>query len=255
LIDKRELLEKARNRNVSLQIVEKDYVLGWLLSELSRLDGLVFKGGTALSKVYFPETWRLSEDLDFAFTGKDFSHLLEEIPNGLRTLSERSGVRFEVRNQFTNPEYMQMKIRYEALLSINWAKVDATKEDVLDKVQSRRLKNVYSDYPDFSVRVESLEEIFSEKLRSLIERKKCRDFYDVWRLCSTDFDRVKLLKLFRKKCELKDIEYTGMNDILGNETMGILEPYWERELGRLLNPLPDLREMLSELTKKLAFLK
>ena len=175
MIDRRELLEKARERNVSLQMVEKDYVLGWLLSGLSKFDGLVFKGGTALSKIYFPETWRLSEDLDFAFTGKDFLFLLEGIPKSLQELSVKSGMRFEVRNQFTNPEYMQLKIRYEALLSINWAKVDATKEDVLDKTQERKLKTAYSDYPDFTVRVESLEEIFAENLRSLIERKKCRD--------------------------------------------------------------------------------
>ena len=118
MIDRRELLEKARERNVSLQMVEKDYVLGWLLSGLSKFDGLVFKGGTALSKIYLPETWRLSEDLDFAFTGKDFSFLLEGIPKSLQELSTKSGMRFEVRNQFTNPEYMQLKIRYEALLSI-----------------------------------------------------------------------------------------------------------------------------------------
>lgn len=68
LIDKRELLEKARERKLGLQIVEKDYVLGWLLYGLKEFDELAFKGGTALSKIYFPEVWRLSEDLDFAFT-------------------------------------------------------------------------------------------------------------------------------------------------------------------------------------------
>jgi predicted nucleotidyltransferase component of viral defense system len=65
LIDRRELLERARTRNLPLTIVEKDYVLGWLLFGLSRISNLVFKGGTALSKIYFPEVWRLSEDLDF----------------------------------------------------------------------------------------------------------------------------------------------------------------------------------------------
>jgi hypothetical protein len=44
LIDKRELLEKARQRNLSLQMIEKDYVLGWLLFCVSRIPGLVFNG-------------------------------------------------------------------------------------------------------------------------------------------------------------------------------------------------------------------
>jgi predicted nucleotidyltransferase component of viral defense system len=36
LIDKRELLSIARKRNLNLNIVEKDYVLGWLLFGFSR---------------------------------------------------------------------------------------------------------------------------------------------------------------------------------------------------------------------------
>ena len=55
LIDKRELLEKARERKLNLQIVEKDYVLGWLLYGMKDFDELAFKGGTALSKIYFPK--------------------------------------------------------------------------------------------------------------------------------------------------------------------------------------------------------
>jgi integrase len=31
LIDRRELLAKARERHLNLNIIEKDYVLGWLL--------------------------------------------------------------------------------------------------------------------------------------------------------------------------------------------------------------------------------
>lgn len=42
LIDKREILEKARARNLNLQIVEKDYVLGWLLYGLRGFDHLAF---------------------------------------------------------------------------------------------------------------------------------------------------------------------------------------------------------------------
>lgn len=54
MIDKRELLAKARERRLPLAMIEKDYILGWVLFGLARLPELVFKGGTALSKVYFP---------------------------------------------------------------------------------------------------------------------------------------------------------------------------------------------------------
>src|SRR4030042_2234018 len=49
-------------------VVEKDYILDWVLWGISQDEYLgkriVFKGGTALHKMYFPD-WRFSEDLDF----------------------------------------------------------------------------------------------------------------------------------------------------------------------------------------------
>lgn len=50
-------------------MLEKDYALNCLLDGIEKVRklhlGLVFKGGTALRKVYFPN-WRHSEDLDFS---------------------------------------------------------------------------------------------------------------------------------------------------------------------------------------------
>src|SRR5690606_33210516 len=55
--------------------IEKDYVISWVTYGIANnpflKDNLVFKGGTVLKKVYFPD-YRFSEDLDFTFTGKDF---------------------------------------------------------------------------------------------------------------------------------------------------------------------------------------
>jgi len=75
----------------------------------------------------------------------------------------------------------------------------------------------------------------------------------IWRLCSVEFDRKLLLSLFRKKCALKDIDFKCIDTMIAGETKSILEPYWERELGRLLNPLPDLDELLLDLKRKLSF--
>lgn len=66
MIEKQEISELARELSLDLHVVEKDYVLGWLLAgiaanpELS--NGWIFKGGTCLKKCYF-ETYRFSEDL------------------------------------------------------------------------------------------------------------------------------------------------------------------------------------------------
>ncbi len=54
--------------------IEKDYVIGWILKGISNNEylrsKLLFKGGTALRKIYF-SNYRLSEDLDFTFNGND----------------------------------------------------------------------------------------------------------------------------------------------------------------------------------------
>ena len=68
MIDRSEILALAGETGLTPQVVEKDYVLGWLLSGIAENAELantwVFKGGTCLRKCYY-ETYRFSEDLDF----------------------------------------------------------------------------------------------------------------------------------------------------------------------------------------------
>lgn len=255
MIDKRELLEKARQRNLSLQMIEKDYVLGWLLFGVSKIPGLVFKGGTALSKIYFPEIWRLSEDLDFAFPEEELNYILPQIEQALSQSERASGIKFKIKSQHLNPLYLQLKIQYDALLGRNWVKLDVTKEGVLDTIRLRKLKQTYSDYPNFNLKVESLEEIFAEKLRALIERNKCRDYYDVWQLLKLKPNPKKTKSLFFKKCEIKHIKFERTAQFFPPDLQEVLRPYWERELGRLVRPLPELDAVLVEMRKGLGFLK
>jgi len=73
VISENRLRTLAREQDTGVGLMEKDYVNGWILQALftsSFSDQMIFKGGTALSKVYFPERWRFSEDLDFTVTGQ-----------------------------------------------------------------------------------------------------------------------------------------------------------------------------------------
>ena len=71
MIDRREILDIAGTLGLLPQVVEKDYVLGWVLAGIYQHADLeenwIFKGGTCLKKCYF-ETYRFSEDLDFTLT-------------------------------------------------------------------------------------------------------------------------------------------------------------------------------------------
>ena len=68
MIDKREILAIAQRTSLTPHVVEKDYVLGWILAGMYGHEELaeswIFKGGTCLKKCFF-ETYRFSEDLDF----------------------------------------------------------------------------------------------------------------------------------------------------------------------------------------------
>ena len=57
----------AHRLGVGDRVVEKDYVLSWLLVAIAESDlrgKLALKGGTALKRCYYPD-YRFSEDLDF----------------------------------------------------------------------------------------------------------------------------------------------------------------------------------------------
>jgi hypothetical protein len=98
MISRRELEQLRAEWTLDIGIIEKDYVLGWLLAgigqhpELSRT--WVFKGGTCLRKCYY-ETFRFSEDLDFTIIPggpdepDDLQRAFGEIASWLR---EESGI-------------------------------------------------------------------------------------------------------------------------------------------------------------------
>jgi len=252
LIDRRELLERARERGLTLAMIEKDYVLGWLLFGLSGIRDLIFKGGTALSKVYFPRIWRLSEDLDFVYA-RDFREVLEVLPEILDKVGKASGIGLALKSQHSNPHYLQLKIQYDAALGRNWIKVDVTAEAPIDQVSDRKLTLAYSDYPSIRVKAESVEEIGAQKIRSLAARKKSRDYYDVWQLMKLKLDRVKLRKLVEKKFAYKGMDFRGA-DLFPSDLSEILEGYWKRELGRLVHPVPELEVVIRELDAHLGSL-
>ena len=67
-----EIQQTASSLQLKDTQLEKDYVISWILrgvySNAYLKERLIFKGGTLLRKVYYPE-YRLSEDLDFTFRG------------------------------------------------------------------------------------------------------------------------------------------------------------------------------------------
>lgn len=70
-----------------------------------------------------------------------------------------------------------------------------------------------------------------------------------------EFRKGKVQKLFRKKCEIKEIQFKGIEEIFPGDIKSTLMPFWDQELGRLVNPLPNLQVVLDESKAKLGFLE
>src|SRR3989344_4065939 len=57
----------ADDKKLDIVMIEKDYLLTYLLYLIKDVKGIYFKGGTALNKIFLNHE-RLSEDLDFTAT-------------------------------------------------------------------------------------------------------------------------------------------------------------------------------------------
>src|SRR3989338_9319636 len=74
MIALQEIKQESSRLNIREDIIEKDYILSWVLWGISQdavlKDAFAFKGGTALKKCFF-DTYRFSEDLDFTILAED----------------------------------------------------------------------------------------------------------------------------------------------------------------------------------------
>lgn len=258
MISKDDIKKLAGEKKLNVSALSKDYALGWLLFGICKSsigDKLVFKGGTALSKVHFPEDWRLSEDLDFTLLEDVEPESLkkaleEEVP---KIISDAVGMAVKLKDRpHVNEGYFQSRFQYLGPLGKDTIKIEITREEAIGKTETKKMPSVF-DYKAFDVKVYSLDEVLAEKMRSMIQRKKIRDYYDVWRLLKTKrFDSEKVKKLFFEKCKSKDIEFSGIDQLFPIGIVKTLEPYLETGLARLSREqLPPLETILDELRESL----
>ena len=277
MIDRRELLASATNLGLLPNVVEKDYVLGWLLAGIFNHAGLrdtwVFKGGTCLKKCYF-ETYRFSEDLDFTLT--DESHLtLDFLTPTFQAIGEwiyeHTGieippdkVQFEVFQNPRNRTAAQGRISYRGPIApssgdLPRIKLDLTLDEVLVLPSvSRSVSHPYSDQSEteMQARCYSYEEVFAEKVRALAERARPRDLYDVINLFRHDeFHPAPAVihDALSKKCAFKGIPFPTLASLtpLRDE----LEGDWGAMLNHQLPALPPVESFWSELPSLFAWLE
>lgn len=267
MIDRREILDMATRVSLNPHVVEKDYVLGWVLAGINAhpalRDSWVFKGGTCLKKCFF-ETYRFSEDLDFTLT--DASHLDDGFLRQTfaqigEWIYERTGIEVPADRQvfdlYQNPRgaiSCQGKISYRGPVSprdMPRIKLDLTADERLVLAPVRvPVFHPYSDAPEGGIDAYAYayEEVFGEKVRALAERTRPRDLYDVINL----FRNVEalpsaavMLDVLGQKCEFKGIGIPVLADLEPHR--GELQGLWESMLNHQLPSLPPYEAFWDEL--------
>ncbi len=236
MIDKREILAIAHQTSLTPHVVEKDYVLGWMLAGIFGHEDLaeswIFKGGTCLKKCFF-ETYRFSEDLDFTlrepqhldanFLKGAFSEIAEWIHDqtGIEIPADKQ--EFDVCENPRGQISCQGKISYKGPVSSTHAlpriKLDLTNDErvVLPPVNAQ-IFHPYSDAPEDGIEVLAYDytEAFAEKFRALAERTRPRDLYDVvnlYRNIEARPEPQRFMEVLRAKCEFKGIGIPRMSDL------------------------------------------
>ena len=254
MLTEEEIRRIARRKNLNVGLTEKDYVIEWLLKGIyeSKIgDSLIFKGGTAIKKVYFPKIWRFSHDLDFtALDNENIENQLKEIFNDIE---EKSLIKLEFKSFHATSGSIIANVQFSGPLNAkNRIRVDITldEEVITDPV----LKVIDSQYPDigrYNIRVYSLEEILVEKMRSILQRGKSRDYYDVWMLLKVEkFDLKEIRKLLTEKCQVKGIEFSSAL-IFNENKLNEAKRFWEVGLKDLVKELPDFNFVIDELKHRL----
>ena len=272
------LAQAAKRSGVILGVIERDFAQGYLLEALAAEPALsstlVFKGGTALKKVYFGDAYRFSEDLDFTATGAPAGAGLEAaLAHVVRVATKRMSALSPVTSSlsrlgFGGPhpggqEAFAIDIQYPWQRSpMCRIKVEVTPDErVVVEPVTRAVIHGYADGVSGEVYCYALEEILTEKLRALRQtdamlvsrgwhRPRARDYYDLWKILSTfgvSIDIATVRRILPEKLAARGVSYSDVGDFFTDRLVHEARVNWQEKLGRLTPDLVPVDRVLSDL--------
>jgi predicted nucleotidyltransferase component of viral defense system len=264
MILKREIEKIAEQKKVAKATIDKDWVLGHFIDAIFSIQeckrDLIFKGGTCLKKCWFND-FRFSEDLDFTSINPNFvldKKLLDKI---VSLVNERTEIPLHVqkleqlkfndrptgfaaivkfwgadhpRNQAPPPPQRWLtSIKIEIILY----------EQMVFQPEIRLVNHGYmdnlSELTAAGIPCYSIQEVLAEKFRALIQRSYTapRDFYDIWYLSQNvpELNWSEIVEAFHKKMKFKNIEFTGIDQMINDENDKQLMAAWNNSLAHQIS--------------------
>lgn len=261
-----EIQQKANAVGVRDQQIEKDYILSWILFGVAKheqlLKAIVFKGGTALKKIYF-EDYRFSEDLDFTLLNAEISNeqIFSWFKEVFEFIKDEANIPLDIIDNNEHEEGgVNFYISYIGPLggqgNNKKVKVDISRSEQL--VFEPVMNDVfigYSDLKEHQLLCYSLEEVLVEKMRTVMQRMQARDFYDIWYLLEEhEMDADFYMSEFEAKCKSKDLIYTDFPKKL-EERLPQYKGRWKSSMSEQIKNLPDFEQVEREVQRHLKKLK
>lgn len=242
------LRRKAVKEGVPAAIIEKDYALSVALKQLSKTrlrSKLMFKGGTAIKKVYFRDA-RFSEDLDFTVKGMEPRGIADELKTALEN-KDMEGIRFGVFEHEKTSAGLRLALKFTVFLEQpQRIRFDFSFREnaVLPPIE----RAIFDDYSlgETNILVLTPEELLAEKIQAVFSRTAARDLYDLWFLLKHGVKPDE--SLIQKKFAYYDETYVPVE--LKDRLDGF-RPKWKQGLDQYLREVPAFEAISKELLKML----
>lgn len=234
----RNIISKSPFNSIPLT---KDYYITVILYLLKDIEGIYFKGGTALQKIFLDYS-RLSEDTDFTVT-KD----IEEVKDKIKNILMNSKFFEKITKDKDVKGFTRLVIHYKDFSNEDGSVfIDLNKRaKLLMKPEKHKIKHFYKDnIPKFSINTLAKEEMIAEKMSGAITRNKPRDHYDLYKIIK---EKIPInLKIVKKKCEQSNV---GFNIIKMFNKAKKLRKRWDKDLLPLLAEEVSFQKVMITLAK------
>lgn len=263
VITESELRRVAGRSGLGVGQAEYEYAILCALDALSQTpllsETFCLKGGTALRQLHFSD-WRHSVDLDFSvLPAFPKEHLRSGLTAWFAQAEELHGVQMSLRSLHEADGAARARVRFVGpLRHPNRLLLDVTLDEPVVLPPQRRpvVTGLFID-PRPQVLSYALEEILAEKLRSILQRGKARDYYDVWRLLTEKadaFDRQTARRVLSEKCRHTGLPEPSVEALLSPALLEEASAYWSQDLiGQVPGEdLPSLGTVATDLSQSLA---
>ena len=185
----------------NINLIEKDYLITYLLYLLKDINKIYFKGGTALNKIFLNHA-RLSEDIDFTLIGS-ITKTEKEIKQRLTgTIFSR------ISHDKRVDKFVRLVVHYKLFHDEGTIFIDLNERATLAMpYETHSVHHFYAPFiPEFSVRTLAKEELIAEKVAATIGRNKPRDHYDVYMILKAGIPIN--MEFVKKKCRASGNEFS-----------------------------------------------